>query len=78
MIYNSFTVHVIYSLQRDLPGLHDLITLSLYLSPEISESQDSFSVCDNDSLDVVNRPVPQHLVHVAFVLDADEHALQNK
>ena len=38
-------------------------------------TKDSLSVGDNDGPDVGLRPVLQHVVHVALVVDGDEQAL---
>lgn len=45
---------------------------------QVTKSQDSFTVGDDDRPNVVLRPVAQDVVHVALVVDGDEQTLKNR
>jgi hypothetical protein len=49
-----------------------------YLSTKVPKAQNPLAVCDTDGSDVLDRPVPQHLVDVASVLQADKQALHKE
>ena len=45
---------------------------------QVTKSQNSFTVGDDDRPHVVLRPVAQDVVHVALVVDGDEQTLKKK
>ena len=47
------------------------------LGPQVAQAQDPLTVRNHDTPHVMLRPVLQHLVHVARVVDRDEQALHS-
>ena len=46
------------------------------LGTQVSKPKDPLPICHHDAPHILLRPVLQHLVHVARVVDRDEQALQ--
>jgi hypothetical protein len=39
---------------------------------QVTQAEDSLSISDNNSSDVIFRPISQNVVNVALVMDCDE------